>query len=409
MNNKLTVFKVLVIDDDQFMLDLTRMLLSHMGIHDIKLVSSGSSGLTFLAHCQQQPDVIMCDLQMPDMDGIEVINELSKLEYKGNLILFSGEDKRIIKTAESIATAYGLHVAGTLQKPVNFQDIQSTFEQIKRFQPRQNRSNWPSFTEHQLEEAIAKQQLIPYFQPKVNIATGQIMGAEVLARWLHPNKGLIPPLAFIPLAEQSGLIDDLTLHMFSQATRLGGQWFRQGHDLQLAVNISMKNLSRSDFPELLLAIARENNLPISNIILEVTESSLMQNFALSLQNLTRLRLKGIALSIDDFGTGYSSMEMLKLIPFSELKIDRSFVHEAQHDSTALAILEASVSLAKKLGMNLIAEGIENQADWDRVAELCCDQGQGYWIGKPMSADEFMRWTENWNRNPPAKQVQDSSE
>lgn len=244
--------------------------------------------------------------------------------------------------------------------------------------------------------AIEQGELEPYFQPKIHIASGAVIGAEALIRWPHKERGGIPPAAFIPLAEQSGLIDALTFLMFDKVTRQGGLWSQQGLNLNIAVNVSMKNLHRFDLPERLTEIATKNNFQPANIDLEITETSLMKDFAVTLDILTRLRLKGIGLSIDDFGTGYSSMDQLKRIPFSELKIDYSFVHDAHQDMAARAILESSIALANKLNMTVVAEGVETQADWDLVAKLGCDLAQGFWMSKPLPASEFIPWLENWN-------------
>jgi EAL domain-containing protein (putative c-di-GMP-specific phosphodiesterase class I) len=183
--------------------------------------------------------------------------------------------------------------------------------------------------------------------------------------------------------------------VFTKAMGHLGEWTRQGHALQVSVNISADNLNHFDLPDVLADIARKAGVDPSQVELEITESRLMNNLSTSLEIITRMRLIGFGLSIDDFGTGYSSMEKLKQMPFSELKVDRAFVFGATSDPVARAIFESSVKLGHALNMQVVAEGAETQADWDLTATLCCDQLQGYVVAKPMPAGEFINWKTGW--------------
>ena len=178
----------------------------------------------------------------------------------------------------------------------------------------------------------------------------------------------------------------------------GGKWRADGLDLKIGVNFSVDNLNQLDLPEWIVSVASEEGMDPSKVILEVTESRLMEDVTKPLEILTRLRLKRIGISIDDFGTGFSSMEQLKRIPFEELKIDRAFVFGAAGDPSARAILESSVDLGKRMGMSLVAEGAETQEDWDLVAELGCDMVQGYFVAKPMPGDELPSWIAEWEKS-----------
>ena len=197
------------------------------------------------------------------------------------------------------------------------------------------------------------------------------------------------------MAEEHDLINALTESVFEQAVRQGGEWRRMGLDIKIAVNISMQNVDQIDFPEYVVTHAEMAGLKAENVILEVTETQLMQEHVKSLEILTRLRLKGVGLSIDDFGTGYSSLEQLKNIPFIELKIDRAFVHGATRGSAARIILESTVELARNLDMTIVAKGAENQEDWDLVSSLGVDFLQGYFVAKPMLAEAFYDWVTAW--------------
>jgi len=224
-------------------------------------------------------------------------------------------------------------------------------------------------TAQELEEGLENGALQVVFQPKISVATRELVGVEALARWRHPDRGMLGPAAFIPLAEESGKNKALTEAIFACAMAQAGEWHAAGLDLQVAVNVSVDVLDSVDLPERLVASAEAEGINPSRVIIEVTESRLMTDPRAPLEVLTRLRLKGIMLSIDDFGTGYSSMEQLKRIPFTEFKIDRGFVHGAADEPATRAILESSVALGKTLGLKVVAEGLETQEDWYLVAEL----------------------------------------
>ena len=218
---------------------------------------------------------------------------------------------------------------------------------------------------------------------------------EALVRWQHPDKGLIRLDSFILVAEKHGLIDKLTKKVFKQAMEHTAHMKSEGYDLGISVNMSVDSLHDLQWPEFFIHHAKNVGIDPSKITLEVTESRLMENITSALEILTRLSINKVKLSIDDFGTGYSSFEQLQRIPFSELKIDRSFVCRAPYEPSARAILETSVDLAKKLGLVIVAEGVETQEEWDTLMHLECDQVQGYIVAKPMLLDKFLLWIRQW--------------
>ena len=387
--------RILVIDDDEFMLDVVTIALKRLSTTNVTTCTSGHSALEKI-DAGMMFDVAMVDLNMPIMDGVEVLRNLAIRKFSGGILLFSGEDGRILKTAESLASAHNLNVLGALHKPVAFEELQV---KLATYHPKdmQNIRTTPDLVcPEELRRAIANREIVPFFQPKVNVTEKRMVSAEVLARWVHPERGIIPPIAFIPVAEEHLLIDELTQVLYEQSVVLLARWIAEGDDFSISVNISADSLSRVGLPEQLARILAGNELDCNHIDLEVTESKLMLNMTTALDVLTRLRLKGFGLSIDDFGTGYSSMSQLSNIPFTELKIDRAFVHGAGTDSAARAILESSAALAKKLNMTIVAEGVEDQNDWDVVTSVGCDLVQGYFIAKPMAADKFEHWFHNHN-------------
>lgn len=382
--------KILVVDDDELMLQQVSITLDKLGIDSVSLTTSGSDALIMVQQGHSF-DVIFLDLNMPEMDGIEVMRNLAEVEYSGSVALFSGEDFRILKSAENLASAHDLNVLGTLSKPVTVNSILDLLNRISSNATRASFQPTVQVTESELLTALQDGQITPYFQPKVKSESRRLVSAEVLARWITPENKVILPNAFITVAEEKGLIDLLTTRLFEAAMSYFGDWMKEGLSFSLGFNISSDNLQQVDLPEKLSQIANRFGVKSQQIELEITESRLMENLTTCLDVLTRFRLKGFGLSIDDFGTGYSSMAQLNQVPFTELKIDRAFVQGARVDPAALAILEASVELAKKLNMTVVAEGVEDEFEAEMVARLGCDIIQGYYIAKPMSAEDFYQW------------------
>jgi len=237
----------------------------------------------------------------------------------------------------------------------------------------------------------------PYFQPKVDIMTQRIVGAEALARWNHPQQGVVPPGAFVAVLEKSGKINTLTRCMLRKSASFCRELHASGYDQCIAVNLSVKTLAAVGVAEHLMEIVRQAGAQPEDIVLEVTESAATTDIGKVLENLARLRMKGFVLSIDDYGTGYSSLEQLSRIPFGELKIDQSFVTHAARQEPARVILGASLDMARQLGIRAVAEGVETRANWDLLVELKCDVAQGYYISKPVSQSAYLSWVEEWTK------------
>ncbi|MFM2261458.1 MAG: hypothetical protein RI959_134 [Pseudomonadota bacterium] len=251
-----------------------------------------------------------------------------------------------------------------------------------------------------LRRALVNNELRLFLQPKLSTATGQVVAAEALVRWLHPSRGLVPPLQFIPFAEQTGFVRQLTLWMFEEAAR---QWAAlqptEGH-LRVAINLSTRDLLDLDFPGRLASTMQVHGVTASAFCLEITESAIMDDPHRAETTLNRLAQQGFKLSIDDFGTGYSSLAYLKRLPVSELKIDKSFVMGMSEDASDAKIVRSTVDLAHNLGLSVVAEGVENASILASLRELGCDEAQGYHIAKPMPANEFTAWRERWYAQHP---------
>lgn len=395
MNREHGAHSVLVVDDDEFMLKILARTLESLGYAAIATCASGAEALARLMRETEWPDIVLCDLNMPEMDGVEFLRKLAEIGYDGAIIVISGEDKRILSAAETLARGHRLHILGHLEKPVTPDQLKTMLARSQlRHEPRA-RASAEFCTSDEIRAGLAQGQFVPWFQPKVEIVTGWVAEAEALARWRHPERGMIAPDCFIPVAEQSGLIQELTWSILTQSLRQAQAWHEQGNDIKVAINVSMDDLVRLDFPEQVLELAQAAGVKPFNITLEVTESRLSNNPLVPLDILARLRLKRIGLSIDDFGTGYSTLTQLKDFPFDELKVAQSFVRDAVQDPAARAILESAVNLGKKFSMRVVAEGVETKEQWNLVAGLGCDIAQGYFIAKPMPGPNLPAWIKAW--------------
>lgn len=389
---------ILILDDDDFMLSILAEMLSGLGYVNISCYTNGYEALSNMQEQDKIPFLILLDINMPCMDGIEFVRHLTARNYSGNLILVSGEDAMMLRATEQLALAHKLRVKGHLNKPPSLTDLVDLVAKCFTSQPIDTMLKKPKiYSAEELQNAIAQGQLLNYYQPKVSVMTGECIGVETLVRWQHPTDGLIFPDQFIPIAETHQLINSLTHVVMQMAFKQTKQWLDAGLKLRVAINISMDNLTDLSFTDHVLYATSAIGLPHDAVVLEVTESRLMQNINIALDVLTRLRLNRFVLSIDDFGTGHSSLAQLRDYPFEELKIDRNFTHNAHSDSRLKAIFEGSLDLAKLLQMQVVAEGVEDLADWQFLREKNCPIAQGYFIARPMRADQLPAWLESWQQ------------
>ena len=247
----------------------------------------------------------------------------------------------------------------------------------------------------ELRQAVDHDELRLYLQPKLSLETARIVGAEALMRWQHPQRGMVPPMDFIPFAEQTGFVRVLTLWIFEEAAREWKRLLENGLQLTLSVNLSTRDLLDQDLPQKFEALLIRHSVPAEAFCLEITESAIMDDPARALGTLERLNALGFRLSIDDFGTGYSSLAYLKRLPVDELKIDKSFVLNMERDADDARIVRSTIDLAHGLGLSVVAEGVESAQSWELLRALRCDEAQGFHMSRPMPANEFLRWSSLW--------------
>ncbi|MFG6414096.1 putative bifunctional diguanylate cyclase/phosphodiesterase [Roseateles sp. DC23W] len=246
-----------------------------------------------------------------------------------------------------------------------------------------------------LRHAIKHEELRLYLQPKIDLQWGRVVGAEALVRWQHPTRGLVPPMQFIPFVEQTSFIRKITAWVLERAAQFAREARDAGLNLRLSVNLSTRDLMDQDLPGKIEALLAPLQVPPASLCLEITESAIMDDPARALSTLEHLHAMGFKLSIDDFGTGYSSLAYLKRLPVDELKIDKSFVMAMERDLDDARIVRSTIELAHNLGLSVVAEGVETAKAWGLLSRLGCDEGQGYFIAKPMPQDEFILWARNW--------------
>ena len=387
---------ILLVDDHPLMLATQARLLAGMGYRRVGTALSAEAALALMRPDPDAVDVLICDLNMPGMDGIELLRILDEQGFGGGVILLSGEGARVLQTVQRLLGRGRLVLLGALEKPASREGLRGLLDDWKsRAAARPAARVRPRFTEDELRTAHRLGQWVLHYQPKVDLGNGSLASLEALIRWQHPEQGLVMPDRFIDLAEASGLIDPMTEWALREALAQIARWRSAGLDTRVAVNVSMASLDAPDFANRVSAIVKEMGMQPRDLILEVTESRLGESSTTPLENLVRLRVQRFGLSIDDFGTGHSSLAQLRDIPFTELKVDRGFVRGARTNAVIRPILEGSIEMARRLGMQSVAEGVETEDDWRLLQEVGCHLAQGYFIARPMPPEQVVEWLAAW--------------
>jgi EAL domain-containing protein (putative c-di-GMP-specific phosphodiesterase class I)/AmiR/NasT family two-component response regulator len=383
--------RVLIVDDQEHVRTWVRAVLTSVGVTEIAEAADGSEAVSFVTQPGGWFDIVLCDLRMPGRDGIETLRAFAALGVQSGVAIMSGEDERVLDTAALLTEAHGLRLLGTIQKPVTVEKLETVLARLRSGGATES-PNVVVAPAADLENAFTRREMRLVYQPKVDLSSGRLVGVEALIRWKHPEFGVFQPGSFVPLiegsAEYSAWLIEYTLR---EAIACAGRAQSVGRELNVAVNLSRRAFDRLDLPEWIEGVCVEHHVPAGNITLEITETAVAHDAVRLLDVATRLRLRGFSLSIDDFGTGESGLSQLKRLPFTELKIDREFIDGCSRSMTQRSVVEASLNLARSLGMTAVAEGVQQRADWEALVSLGCDVVQGYFVAAPMGEEHLGQW------------------
>jgi EAL domain-containing protein (putative c-di-GMP-specific phosphodiesterase class I)/CheY-like chemotaxis protein len=379
---------LLIVEHDAAVVDLVGKAAKDVGF----AVASAAAGASFVQLLESfQPSLIVMGLKLPDTDGTELLTSLAARACTANILLIGSGDASASAAAQELGAGRGLAMCGTFEKPLDVADLAAKLGALLH--------RGTNLDADDLRRGIAGGEFTPHYQPKVSrAANGWVVdGVELLARWQHPRLGLVMPNRFIPLAERTGIIADLTSAMLSGALRQMRAWQDEGLRLTCAVNLPPGLVTDVSFPDRVAAALAENGVDGNQLVLELTETATIQNPTATMAILTRLRVKGIGLALDDFGTGYSSLTQLYQMPFSEMKIDKSLVMNVPQSREATAMIGSLIELAHNLSLKVCAEGVENRDALDALAKMKCDRCQGYFISRAIPAAEVAAFAARWNQ------------
>lgn len=380
---------ILIIEDDPFHATILKKLLCSITKAHISICKNGREALAYLA--DTSPDVIFCDLYMPDMDGVEFIRHFAKIKTQPNLVLTSSVDNEVVNSVIDMAKSYGIASITKLPKPIARESLSQFLAQLK---PQVTNDRAPqarsplTITPQEVRQALLYDEFEPFFQGHYCAQSGELVGAEALVRWNHETLGLLTPDKFLPTVMNQNLSYPLTCKMLRSSLDAAARWHRSGRKLQVSINVLPSDIEHEDFADKVFQAIDEARFPASKLTLEVTEVEITNDLARALDNMTRLRMRGITISIDDFGTGYSSISQLINSPFSELKIDRLFVARMSESPKHFAALQCMVNLGRCLNLKLVAEGIETAVQAKMMSKLGCNTLQGFLFNQPMNAQAF---------------------
>ena len=387
---KATNGRILVFDDDPAVGTAISAMISYLEMSALPVTNPEDF---FKAMVEWNPTHVLLDLIMPDMDGVEVLQQLAMSGCHCPIALLSGANSRVLKAAQRSGSEHGLNITHVLKKPLTLASLEEFLNAntVEQSRPTKKKSiKDPEVSESELQEAIEKEQFYLCYQPIIHCNSQMLKGFEVLVRWKHPVRGIVAPDQFIPLAENLGLIGPIT----EQIVKAAFAWLAEKPrypDLSLSINMSAKTFGHVRFPDQICGWAQNFGVSPESVILEVTETAAMEDQLQALDLFTRLRVKGFQVSIDDFGIGNSSLMLLASLPFSEIKVDKTFAITANESEESRTIIKSTVDLSHNLGLSVVTEGVEDAETLEYLRLIGCDYAQGYHIARPMLGDQANEW------------------
>lgn len=384
---------IVIVEDDPFQQAILARLIGFVSDAEVHRAANGREALALLDE-GIAPEMIFCDLQMPDMDGVELIRALARRRCLARLVLLSAAGSDVLTSVHTMASDYGLRHIDTMAKPVNRQQLERLLAELvvasssgaEASDGHSQTASPPTLDE--VAVALQRGQLQPWFQPQIDAASGAVVAAEALVRWLHPQRGVLTPNLFLPQVARLGQQAVLTAQVLNGALRAAAKWRRDGHEIGVSVNVDAQELSDPHFADRVRGFLETYEWPAPLLTIEVVECSSFAGVGSALESLNRLRLSGVKIAIDDFGTGYNSLAQLMVTPYTELKIDRRFVGRMGQCDKHRAVVRLCASFARDMGLKVVAEGVEDEATAADLTALGCDLLQGYLYSPAVSVDRF---------------------
>ncbi|WJO23432.1 EAL domain-containing protein [Pseudomonas soli] len=383
-------FNILIVEDHPFQHMYLQHLFNELGAFKLEAARDGQEALERLR--QQNFDLVLTDLLMPGMDGVQFIQHLTGLPHKPGLAIMSAASRRMLMAASLVAKNLGVDVLGLISKPVEPAALRSLIDQLLLRQQAtvQAKPATLEFNRQTLVDALNKHSFQAWFQPKKSLHNGRIVAAEALVRWMHPEQGVLLPSAFLPTLNAFGLEERLLWVMLKQAMDAQTRWREQGYDIPVSINLPTHLLNSHDLADRLLEFVLHHQGMPGKLCFELMECSVPEDLSNFYAGACRLRMKGFGLSQDDFGKGYSSYMSLVSTPFTELKIDRALVQRCDESESLSSALASIVALGRKLGLTVVAEGVETPQELELLRKVDCNQVQGFLISHAVSAEQFQR-------------------
>lgn len=338
---------------------------------------------------------ITLDLSLGEHSGTRLLRSIAE-SGRPPVIIISGREKRVLDTSVRLANMLGIACV-QLPKPLNIESLRSTLSTklVNHSRVETSTASPQTIEATELLSALKDGEIIPFFQPKIELKTGKVVGCEALARWKHSTRGVIGPDVFVPVAEAAGLMPEFTEYLLRAATRATVGLVQENPGFSVAINMSASLFSDLSLPDQIDRALCENAFPPKALSIEITESAVMSDIVKATEILVGLRVKDIGLAIDDFGIGYSSLVALARMPFSEMKLDKQFVGEFDKNPDIARVVRACVRLGHELDMKIVAEGIETVGIWNRLSEIDCDIGQGHLFAPALDATQLTGWIASW--------------
>lgn len=377
---------VLIVEDHPFQQRYVQNLFSELGNFYVECAQDGAQALACLR--KRHFDVVLTDLLMPSMDGVQFIKGLATLNTRPALAIMSAASRRMLMAASLVARNLQINVIGLISKPVRAADLRQLIDQFMALQRATPSPTVPGINRDAVLEALDSRALQAWFQPKKNLVNGRIVAAEALARWVHPEHGVLLPGVFLPAINTFNLQEPLLWLMLEQAITAQAQWRKQGYDIPVSINLPTHLLNSDDLPDRIYAFVLSHQGVPAALCFELMECSKPQHISNYYAGACRLRIKGFGLSQDDFGKGYSSYINLVSTPFTELKIDRELVQGCNDNEELAQALISIVGLGRQLGLTVVAEGVETAQELALLRRINCTQVQGFLISAAVSATAF---------------------